>query len=416
MPVPEEQRFKDHLARQLRFVERSCEAYDAGNTDEAIRIAVQLRVILHPGGKRRRSLLQHLNASRLPLLTTSEGAPERPDLVHYVGLGSLRSASDGTTATVKYYPGLDNALYRDHVRADRWWNQVVLFLEGTRYSRQDIVLGTAEQDGGAHVAARLTPEYERLIAPGAIGDLVESNDGVRTTKPVTDVHYVCMRQMGYELLNSPELRELADYTPQPQPAAPAPAAPGSSGNEVQSQTRILPLRPDPVRLTREDLERIRGEVIRYFRAYYSELRCEIENHPSEVPEYIRGHRRILFEMGNDGAVITHRRIEGSEDTFEFGVVRGTPVRDLVAAKALTTPNGVTKSIDLEYNLGEDFGENTYLGPLVQQEGDLYYHTDWVQLDYASWVHLDRWSDEDRARTDAKEGFHFRFGNGEGSDG
>jgi hypothetical protein len=34
---------------------------------------------------------------------------------------------------------------------------------------------------------------------------------------------------------------------------------------------------------------------------------------------------------------------------------------------------------------------------VQQEGNLYYHTDWVQLDWASWAHLYRWRDEARAR-------------------
>ena len=51
------QTFKGHLARQLRFIERSCAVYDEGYTDEAIQIAVRIRVILHPGGKKSRSLL-----------------------------------------------------------------------------------------------------------------------------------------------------------------------------------------------------------------------------------------------------------------------------------------------------------------------------------------------------------------------
>jgi hypothetical protein len=173
-----------------------------------------------------------------------------------------------------------------------------------------------------------------------------------------------------------------------------------------------------VKLTNEDLERIREEVIRYFRAYYSELRSIIEKqHLPAGTEYIRGFRHIQFQLGNDGAVIIHwRKNEGEEDSFEFNIVKDTSVRDLAAAKALKTPSGVTKSVHLDYNHGEDFGQNTYLGRLVQQEGDLYYHTNWVRLDYASWVHLDRWRDEADARKWTREDFQFRFGDGNESGG
>jgi hypothetical protein len=140
--------FKEHLARQLRFIERSCEVYDEGYTDEAIQIAVRIRIILHQGGKKSRSLLQHLNSGRIPLLTTSEGAPERPDLLQYDGLGSLRTSSDGKGVTSVYGPGEGNALHREYIKADIWWKQVVLFAEKTPYSRRDIALGVAEQEGG----------------------------------------------------------------------------------------------------------------------------------------------------------------------------------------------------------------------------------------------------------------------------
>jgi hypothetical protein len=394
-------------------------------------MATQIRVILNPGGKKSRSLLQHLNSARIPLLTTSEGAPNRPDLSEYVGMGSFRFSSDGQTAIGKYYPSLDNSLHREYIPADRWWKQVVLFTDGTRYSREAIVRDTANKEGGAHVAATLTPEYEKLTTPGVIGDLVENSGGVETRTPILDVHFVCIRQMTYEILNSPELLKLADYNPSSRVSVAKRATDGNEGSggpqdepEVQSvpqavgnteehgEPEVQRARPTWVRLTNEDLERIRDEVIRYFRTYYCELRREIEKHPSNVPEYIRGYRQILFELGNDGAVIMHRRVEGDEDTFEFNLVQNTPVRDLAAAKALKTPKGTTRSIRLDYNLGEDFGENTYLGPLVQQEGELHYHTDWVQLDWVSWAHLDRWQDEARAKKEARDDFRFRLGYGE----
>ncbi len=46
---------------------------------------------------------------------TSEGAPERPDLIEYIGMGSFRFDSDGQTATGKYYPDLDNAIHHEYI-------------------------------------------------------------------------------------------------------------------------------------------------------------------------------------------------------------------------------------------------------------------------------------------------------------
>jgi hypothetical protein len=162
-----------------------------------------------------------------------------------------------------------------------------------------------------------------------------------------------------------------------------------------------------VKLTKEDLERLREEVMRYFRAYYAEFREEIEKRDPEAKlDYLRGSRRVVFELGKDGALITHFPTEDDENTFEFVLPRDKMVRELADDMALKTPRGATKRIHFDYSLGEDFGQNTYLGPLVHQEKDLryrtlHYRTNWVQLDWASWVHLDRWRDADRAKEDAR---------------
>lgn len=237
MPGSEWQTFKGHLARQLRFIERSCAVYDEGYTDEAIQIAVRIRVILHPGGKRSRSLLQHLNSGRIPLLTTSEGAPDREDLIHYDGLSSFRVSSDGKSVSSFYGPGEDDALHAEYTKADRWWQQIVLFAEGTGYSRRDIVLGVAEQEGGAHVAAAPTADFQRLMTPGLMWDLVEVADGVETITPAADVRFKYVQQMAYELLNSPELLKLAGgYSPpSPQSAKRLPLTPKAMKNRRTSR-------------------------------------------------------------------------------------------------------------------------------------------------------------------------------------
>ncbi len=54
--------FKNHLKKQLGFLQRSCNSYDEGFHDEAIRIATVLRVLIH-NTRSSTSLLKHLNAT-----------------------------------------------------------------------------------------------------------------------------------------------------------------------------------------------------------------------------------------------------------------------------------------------------------------------------------------------------------------
>ncbi len=266
-------------------------------------------------------------------------------------------------------------------------------------------------------------------------DLVEVNDGVETITPAVDVRFKYVRQMAYELLNSPELLKLAGYSPTPpakreeQPAdAEDKVQPADGEDDGEAQDELAPLdepeeveyepqrpRSAGVKLTNEVLERIREEVIRYFRAYYAELRAEIEKRDPEAKlDYLRGSRHIVFEMGYDGAIITHFPIEGDEDTFEFVLPKDRKmVREMADDKALKTPRGATKRIHFDYSLGEDFGQNTYLGPLTHEEKDvhyrpIHYRTNWVQLDWASWVNLDRWRDADRAREDVRQDLALRL--------
>jgi len=106
-----------------------------------------------------------------------------------------------------------------------WWEQIVYILAPQVPSegpvppgladepslvlrRNDIILTAANKDGGAHVEAELTPEYERLSAPGAIGEWVGTIDGVEHRTPITGAHFVCLRQMGYEILHSPGIGAL----------------------------------------------------------------------------------------------------------------------------------------------------------------------------------------------------------------
>src|SRR5208283_1964913 len=62
--------FKKDLGMHLKFLRSSAAAFDSGQTDEAIRMAVSMRVLLHDT-KASTSLLTHLKAKNIPLLSTS---------------------------------------------------------------------------------------------------------------------------------------------------------------------------------------------------------------------------------------------------------------------------------------------------------------------------------------------------------
>ena len=66
--------FMKQLDKQVRYIETSAKAYDAGDTDEAIRIATSLRVILHQT-KSSTALLSHLKATFTRIMTTVPKPP-----------------------------------------------------------------------------------------------------------------------------------------------------------------------------------------------------------------------------------------------------------------------------------------------------------------------------------------------------
>ena len=207
---------------QLRYIYRSCELFDQGYWDEAIRIGTHLRVILHPGGGNKKSLFQHLGVNRNIKLLSTVGSVS-PYATMYQGMGGFEY--DGTTGTSKFYPPLGDTPFAYEMKFHEWYEQVVYILPPQVPSegpvppgladepslvlrRKDIILTAVNKDGGAHVDVELTPEYERLSAPGAVGVWVGWVEGGEDRTPITGAHFVCLRQMGYELLHSPGMGAL----------------------------------------------------------------------------------------------------------------------------------------------------------------------------------------------------------------
>jgi len=193
-----------HLRRQLGFITRSCEMFDAGHLDEAIRVATAIRVLLHDTRKSVSLLTQLSVRDSLTLISTAvpEPPPELPPgLTKTFGMhiGAIRIGPEGSA----HEPQCDQP--GRPLPALTWWGEALWVLDAsTSVTRKDLVLAAVNKDGGAHVDDP-TPAYIRLME-GPFDALVRFSlaEGSPTRTALTS-----LRQLGFELLRSTTLTALA---------------------------------------------------------------------------------------------------------------------------------------------------------------------------------------------------------------
>ena len=193
-------RLTEKLREQLRFMRRSCEAFDKGFEDEAIRIATSLRIIFHHTGVST-SLVVHLGYEGKKMLSSSRGHGDWKDyLAHQINLSSPQP--------IRMLPLLGDKF--KELSIEDWWRHESVFIHNTQeYSRRLIVCSAANKDGGAHVDKELDKYYEFLCsgeyALGITGNLEYKGEppfpqGV-TIYP-NNAHLALIRQFAHETLVS----------------------------------------------------------------------------------------------------------------------------------------------------------------------------------------------------------------------
>jgi hypothetical protein len=233
----------DNLERQVRYLKRSCVVFDQGHEDEAQRIAVTLRVLLHDTNQSKSLLGQLGIKATLQFADTalyrveldkgydewakknapgqiiagitpgeaglvvegldSEGLPAWVPPLQTERLPPLHPAAPSTIGVFKPF--------------DTWWTTPVVETSELRYfSRQDLVTIMANQDGGAHVDPEIDAEYEDLTVDYLgvqleIGDnLVDKTMGGDIPPMRGNVAAASIRQIAYEVLKA--LRPLEDHS------------------------------------------------------------------------------------------------------------------------------------------------------------------------------------------------------------
>ena len=178
------------LHEQVDFIRTSSARFDEGNSAEAKRLAVCVRVLVHNTRKSHALLKQLGLLHQLEYLDTS--TPMRPDrhvpprdgrpgkfrVTVGSGLAPLEAAEDGASYVA---PLGDAAPHARLTRFSKWWtDEVARAAGGRKLTRKKIVLGLANLEGGAHVDPFPDLQWADMSTGGAFGTAgpVHDDDGV----------------------------------------------------------------------------------------------------------------------------------------------------------------------------------------------------------------------------------------------
>lgn len=190
------------LQRQLGFLKRSCDAFDAGQQDEGLRIAVSLRVLFHDTQKST-SLLTHLGIrSTAKVLTTFEPGYSEDKQTGVISV-AVPFWVDSTGART---PPLADGERHEFILATEWWDEIVM-ATSHKFSRQDIVMAAANQDGGAHVDA--SPDAKTRSLVQGVGTYTRISPQGPEKRELDNHHFFLLRQFAYEVLMSPDITKYA---------------------------------------------------------------------------------------------------------------------------------------------------------------------------------------------------------------
>jgi hypothetical protein len=191
---------REHLREQVGFILASIEQFDGGQVAEAKRMATHIRTLLHDG--QGQSLFAQLGLKkRLLFYDTVKDDLANPQIAHALGLVGLQLSHGPSGPKAKWFPALDPGNLPDGASRRRfhdWWTRWVMKdSPATGFSRRDIVLPIANQDGGAHVDPNLDKRYADLSRLNSMRWLANTGGG---PAPMPNVELMCVRHIAHEVL------------------------------------------------------------------------------------------------------------------------------------------------------------------------------------------------------------------------
>lgn len=149
-------------------------------------------------------------------------------------------------------------------------------------------------------------------------------------------------------------------------------------------------------LSFQDLEELREQITEYYETYYAELRSLLSDHSlalsASVPDHFKGYRRVVTELGKDGAVVSHW--PAGQDYFDFHISPERTAKEVVAE--LCAGEEV-----LDYPPGSDFGFYQIAEPLrLVVDDQVVWVAQWTRMDISS--RLEVWQNPEGARKAVEE--------------
>lgn len=243
---------KNHLREQVGFMLVSIDGFHEGRVPEAKRMAVAIRLLVHDT-RSSRSLLSQLGVKNTILFYDTARTVTEPKLASALGLAGMVLALGRSGPRAFWTPNLDGG--RDNkdctVRPfHSWWTRPVLKdNRGAFFSRRAIVLGVADQDGGAHVDPDLDDSYGHLTRDSSIGWRMDIGNG---PEEMPGLELACVRQVAHELLVSLACQAPYAFSAQEQVVSYSSLLMNTKGATLQMETTGS--RPPLTSLPREPLD------------------------------------------------------------------------------------------------------------------------------------------------------------------
>jgi hypothetical protein len=159
----------DYLRVQLGHLRTSAAAFDGGNEDEAQRLATTIRVLVHDTSHSTGLLKQLKVKHGLRFLDTAHRPPP-PGVIrlYFGGLAVLEQSDESGHYRPRFADKPPQGLGPQPFR--NWWNrQVLQDLSAEWFTRREIVLFMANQDGGTHVDPEIEPRLHALTRLNSMG-------------------------------------------------------------------------------------------------------------------------------------------------------------------------------------------------------------------------------------------------------
>ena len=184
-----------HLVEQIRFLKTSANLYDKGDTSEAKRMALTIRLLLHDTSSSK-SLLAQLGSKSIKFVDSATDWNPK-NLISHHGLVMLKAGTAGAFVPkidlpFRQPPSLDEF--------DPWWTKVVIVdSHKNKFSRKDLILSITNKDGGAHIDPELEESYAELTRFNSVGWMVIENC---VKRELTGVELASIREIAWEVLES----------------------------------------------------------------------------------------------------------------------------------------------------------------------------------------------------------------------